>query len=61
MLLGLIFRGIAFEFHFRANTAGGRRAWDVAFLTGSTVATANMPAAGWIGWTLSPRSVAEPW
>ena len=38
MLLGLIFRGIAFEFHFRANTAGGRRAWDVAFLTGSTVA-----------------------
>ena len=31
MLLRLIFCGIAFEFHFRANTAGGRRAWDLAF------------------------------
>jgi cytochrome d ubiquinol oxidase subunit II len=38
MLLALIFRGVAFEFRFRANTASGRRAWDLAFLTGSIVA-----------------------
>jgi cytochrome d ubiquinol oxidase subunit II len=38
VLLALIFHGVAFEFRFRANTAGGRRAWDLAFLTGSAVA-----------------------
>jgi cytochrome bd ubiquinol oxidase subunit II len=38
MLLALIFRGVAFEFRFRATTHGGRRAWDVAFLLGSAFA-----------------------
>jgi cytochrome d ubiquinol oxidase subunit II len=36
MLFGLIFRGVAFEFRFRA--AGGRRAWDWAFSGGSVLA-----------------------
>ncbi len=36
MLLSLIFRGVAFEFRFRAATHRGRRLWDVAFLLGST-------------------------
>src|SRR5690606_11089811 len=37
MLLGLIFRGIAFEFRFKANRS--RRLWDRSFLVGSLVAT----------------------
>lgn len=35
MLLGLIFRGVAFEMRFR----GHRRSWDAAFTGGSLVAT----------------------
>lgn len=38
MLLGLIFRGVAFEFRFKA-TPGHRPFWDCAFLVGSLVAT----------------------
>jgi cytochrome bd ubiquinol oxidase subunit II len=38
MLLGLIFRGVAFEFRFRAGSARGRAWWDFAFFAGSTVA-----------------------
>ncbi len=38
MLLGLIFRGVAFEFRFRTQSALGRMAWDVAFCGGSVVA-----------------------
>ncbi len=38
MLLALVFRGVAFEFRFRATTRGGRQAWDIAFGVGSTVA-----------------------
>ena len=38
MLLALIFRGVAFEFRFRADTRWGRRMWDFAFFTGSTLA-----------------------
>jgi cytochrome d ubiquinol oxidase subunit II len=38
MLLALIFRGVAFEFRFRAASPGGREAWDYAFFGGSTVA-----------------------
>lgn len=38
MLLALVFRGVAFEFRFRAQTARGRAAWDFAFLGGSTLA-----------------------
>ena len=39
MLLGLVFRGVAFEFRFRAETEHGRIWWDRAFLLGSLVAT----------------------
>ncbi len=38
MLLGLVFRGVAFEFRFRAASRGGRVMWDSAFLLGSLVA-----------------------
>jgi len=38
MLLALVFRGVAFEFRFRAVTPGGRTAWDLAFFGGSVVA-----------------------
>ena len=37
MLLGLIFRGIAFEFRFKAH-ARGRRLWDYSFHFGSLIA-----------------------
>ncbi|MFT0548365.1 cytochrome d ubiquinol oxidase subunit II [Allopusillimonas ginsengisoli] len=38
MLLGLIFRGVAFEFRFKAKEAG-RHWWDKAFIFGSVCAT----------------------
>jgi len=38
MLLSLVFRGVAFEFRFRATTGWGRACWDFAFFGGSTVA-----------------------
>lgn len=38
MLLSLVFRGVAFEFRFRAISRGGRYWWDVAFCGGSLVA-----------------------
>jgi cytochrome bd ubiquinol oxidase subunit II len=38
MLIGLIFRGVAFEFRFKANDAT-RGWWDKAFIGGSLVAT----------------------
>lgn len=38
MLLGLIFRGVAFEFRFKA-TAERKHFWDKAFIGGSLVAT----------------------
>lgn len=37
MLLGLVFRGVAFEFRWR--DPAHRRTWDAAFCLGSTVAT----------------------
>lgn len=37
MLLGLIFRGVAFEFRFKASQ-DGRHVWDKAFIGGSIVA-----------------------
>ncbi|MCA8928184.1 MAG: cytochrome d ubiquinol oxidase subunit II [Alphaproteobacteria bacterium] len=71
MLLGLIFRGVAFEFRWR--DPGHRRLWDLAFTTGSAVAALaqgitlgailqgirvenNMYAGGWLDW-LSPFSL----
>jgi cytochrome d ubiquinol oxidase subunit II len=38
MLLALIFRGVAFEFRFRAESDFLRACWDLAFWIGSTVA-----------------------
>ena len=38
MLLALVFRGVRFEFRFRAASAAGRMWWDRAFCAGSTVA-----------------------
>ena len=38
MLIGLIFRGVAFEFRFKA-VAGKGRMWDMAFIGGSVTAT----------------------
>lgn len=38
MLIGLIFRGVAFEFRFKASAAT-RGWWDAAFIGGSAVAT----------------------
>ncbi|MEQ1962482.1 cytochrome d ubiquinol oxidase subunit II [Xenorhabdus khoisanae] len=38
MLLGLIFRGVAFEFRFKA-TPGHQHLWDKAFIIGSILAT----------------------
>ncbi|MDE9458920.1 cytochrome d ubiquinol oxidase subunit II [Xenorhabdus bovienii] len=38
MLLGLIFRGVAFEFRFKA-TPEHRHIWDKAFISGSIIAT----------------------
>ncbi len=38
MLLALVFRGVAFEFRFRAESRGGRRLWDISFWLGSTLA-----------------------
>lgn len=68
MLLGLVFRGVAFEFRWR--DPGHRAWWDVAFASGSTVAAASQGmilgailqgihvahgsyAGGWLDW-LSP-------
>ncbi len=38
MLLALVFRGVAFEFRYRATSVRGRRGWDAAFALGSTAA-----------------------
>jgi cytochrome d ubiquinol oxidase subunit II len=38
MLLALVFRGVAFEFRFRAETRWGRRLWNLSFCLGSGVA-----------------------
>jgi cytochrome d ubiquinol oxidase subunit II len=71
MLLGLVFRGVAFEFRWRK--AGHRKYWDAAFSSGSFVAALaqglilgavlqgirvedNAYAGGWLDW-LSPFSV----
>ena len=71
MLLGLIFRGVAFEFRFR--TSRWKRGWDLGFVIGSMVATfcqgialgafiqgvtiiGRTYAGGWFDW-LTPFSV----
>jgi cytochrome d ubiquinol oxidase subunit II len=39
MLLGLIFRGVAFEFRFKSHSKHERKIWDYSFHFGSVVAT----------------------
>jgi cytochrome d ubiquinol oxidase subunit II len=72
MLVGLIFRGVAFEFRWRT-TQSGRNRWDVAFAGGSLIAAlaqgialgailqgvhveARHYAGGWWDW-LTPFSI----
>jgi cytochrome d ubiquinol oxidase subunit II len=38
MLIALIFRGVAFEFRFRADSVRGRAWWDFMFFAGSVIA-----------------------
>ncbi len=38
MLLGLVFRGVAFEFRWKSTSRFTRHAWDWAFIGGSTIA-----------------------
>jgi cytochrome d ubiquinol oxidase subunit II len=38
MLLALVFRGVAFEFRFRAHARASRAAWDFLFAAGSALA-----------------------
>jgi cytochrome d ubiquinol oxidase subunit II len=71
MLLGLVFRGVAFEFRWR--DAGHRPYWDIAFFAGSLIAALSQGmilgallqgvtvagrnyAGGWLDW-LSPYSL----
>lgn len=73
MLLGLIFRGVAFEFHWRASPAT-QKLWDLGFTVGSILAAfcqgialgalvqgivvvERAYAGGWWDW-LSPFSIA---
>lgn len=63
MLLGLVFRGVAFEFRWRS-TREGRNLWDIAFTGGSLVAAlAQGIALGAIlqGITVEGRAYAGGW
>lgn len=55
MLLGLIFRGVAFEFRFKA-TPAHRPLWDKAFIGGSVLATVSQGIA--VGTLLNGLSVS---
>lgn len=62
MLLGLVFRGVAFEFRWR--TLGERNRWDIAFAGGSMLATlAQGVALGAIlqGVTVDGRAYGGGW
>jgi cytochrome d ubiquinol oxidase subunit II len=64
MLLALIFRGVAFEFRFRAETVRGRWWWDNAFFLGSTLAAfaQGLTLGGLLqGIKVSGRSYAGGW
>jgi cytochrome d ubiquinol oxidase subunit II len=64
MLLALIFRGVAFEFRFRAETVSGRWWWDNAFFLGSTLAafSQGLTLGGLLqGIKVSGRSYAGGW
>jgi cytochrome d ubiquinol oxidase subunit II len=62
MLLGLVFRGVAFEFRWR--TVRGRFLWDIAFMGGSLVAAFGQGIAlGAVlqGITVEGRAYAGGW
>lgn len=64
MLLALVFRGVAFEFRWRAKRDGQRNAWDAAFAGGSLVAAfAQGVALGALvqGIPVSGRAYAGGW
>jgi cytochrome d ubiquinol oxidase subunit II len=64
MLLALVFRGVAFEFRFRARTRPARRAWDLAFFAGSTLAAfcQGLSLGGWLqGIHVAHRQYAGGW
>lgn len=64
MLLALVFRGVAFEFRFRARSRQGRRWWDVAFLAGSGMAAfcQGLTLGGLVqGVKVSGRAYAGGW
>ena len=45
MLLALIFRGVAFEFRWRAESEAGRKRWDLGFILGSLFAVLSQGVA----------------
>ena len=64
MLLGLIFRGVAFEFRFRADTDIGKKLWDLSFFGGSSVAALcqGMALGGYLqGIKVANRAYAGGW
>src|SRR5579875_991786 len=64
MLLALVFRGVAFEFRFRARRRASRRAWDLAFTAGSGVAALcqGLSLGGWLqGIRVVHRQYAGGW
>ena len=64
MLLALIFRGVAFEFRWRAETEQKQKLWDLGFTAGSLMATfAQGIALGALvkGITVADRAYAGGW
>jgi cytochrome d ubiquinol oxidase subunit II len=64
MLLALVFRGVAFEFRFRAASQIGRAWWDLALLVGSTGAALfqGLALGGLVqGIRVADRSYAGGW
>ncbi len=64
MLLALIFRGVAFEMRFRAESEGQRRFWDGSFSGGSMVAalTQGMALGAYVqGIAVEDRAYAGGW
>ncbi len=60
MLVALIFRGVAFEFRFKADSS--RKWWDISFAVGCTIATfcQGLILGALIGDMSTPKSMDEP-
>ncbi|GLQ29579.1 cytochrome d ubiquinol oxidase subunit II [Litoribrevibacter albus] len=60
MLIALIFRGVAFEFRFKADSS--QKWWDISFAVGSTLATfcQGLILGALVGDMSSPKSLDEP-